>query len=234
MKQVFWLCVFISITRLACAQSFEIQGIQENYRGLIGETVRAPLRLKNLSAKPVTIAIRRISAEIGGTQKNYFCIGNDCFDQKLEEYIIKIEAGHSFNLLQISLEAGLVPGSSVIRYQVFNRDNPSESMDLDLNFTVEEKAEKENIYHSRHIILHNVYPNPVSDYAFAEYKVLDDQAKAKIIIHNILGNAIEEYPLPPSETKVKIRAEFLNAGIYFYTLYLDNEGLITRKLIVKK
>ena len=59
-------------------------------------------------------------------------------------------------------------------------------------------------------------------------------AEAKIIIHNILGSPIDEYSLPSAENRVKIRAESMGAGIYLYTLYLDNEGVITRKLIVKK
>jgi hypothetical protein len=67
-----------------------------------------------------------------------------------------------------------------------------------------------------------------------DYNIINDDIEAKIIIHNILGNAIEEYDLPAAENKVKIRAESMNAGIYFYTLYLDNEGVVTRKLIVKK
>jgi hypothetical protein len=105
---------------------------------------------------------------------------------------------------------------------------------VDLNFSVEERTSKEDIYASNHIILHDVYPNPVVDYAFVNYDLLNDAMEAKIIIHNILGNPIEEYSLPSTENRVKIRADAMDAGIYFYTLYLDNEGVITRKLIVKK
>ena len=48
------------------------------------------------------------------------------------------------------------------------------------------------------------------------------------------GNIVGEYDLNPSETLLRIKTEDLNAGIYFYTLYLDNESVMTRKLIVKK
>jgi hypothetical protein len=234
MKQFLWLAVFYLLAHRLSGQAFEITRPQETYKGIIGEIIKAPLQFKNTTDKPVTLIIRKQTAEIGGTQKNYFCLDNHCLDSKVEDYLIRIEPGQTFNLLHIALEAGLAPGNSVVKYTATNKANPSEIVEFDLHFAVEEKAEKENIYNSRHIILHNVYPNPVDEFAYVDYKVLDDQIKAKIVLHNILGTPIGDYSLPPLETKVKIKAESLNAGIYFYTLYLDNEGVITRKLIVKK
>jgi hypothetical protein len=61
-----------------------------------------------------------------------------------------------------------------------------------------------------------------------------DQIKAKILVHNIIGNVVGEYALSPLDSSVRINTEDLSAGIYFYTLYVENEGVMTRKLIVKK
>ena len=83
-------------------------------------------------------------------------------------------------------------------------------------------------------MLKDVYPNPVVDHALVDYKILNDQIEAKIIIHNILGNNQGEYDLSSSENLLRIPAEGLSPGIYFYTLYINNEGVLTRKLIVKK
>jgi hypothetical protein len=43
-----------------------------------------------------------------------------------------------------------------------------------------------------------------------------------------------EYDLNFQETKVKILADELASGIYFYTVYIDNNGVTTRKMIVRK
>jgi hypothetical protein len=43
-----------------------------------------------------------------------------------------------------------------------------------------------------------------------------------------------DYDLPASETRVKIQADELISGVYFYTVYIDNSGVLTRKLIVRK
>ena len=148
--------------------------------------------------------------------------------------MLRLDPRETISNFQIALDAGLANGISSVKYMVFNRNNSAENLEFDLNFAVDEHSSKEDIYSSPHIIAHDVYPNPVVDYAYVNYAKLNDEVEAKIIIHNILGNPIDEYTLPSDETRVKIRAESMNAGIYFYTLYLDGEGVMTRKLIVKR
>ncbi len=234
MRKILLVYLFISFALCAAAQSFEVSGISENIKGSIGETVKAPLRFKNLTEKPVTLVIRRLQQQIGSTQKNFFCIDNNCLDDKIEDYILKLEPGQTLSSLQIALEGGLVPGPSSVRYQAFSRSNPVHSLEFELNFTIEERPEKNNIYQSRAITVKDVYPNPSIDHAYVDYQVNNDRVKARIRIHNILGNVVGEYDLSPYETLVRIKTEELNTGIYFYTLYVDNESVMTRKLIVKK
>ena len=227
------VCLMASVLRMQ-AQTFEVQTTHDNVKGAIGETLKTPVIFKNTSDKTVVIVIKKVSQQIGTTQKNYFCIDAQCLDSKVEEYTLRVEPNQVINTLHVALEAGLADGHSTIKFIAFNKFTPGESYEFDLDFMVAEREEKAIIFSSSDILLREVYPNPVTDVAYIEYTLLDDRVKAKILIHNILGNTIEEYPLPPDENKVKIRADALTAGIYFYTLYLDNEGVITRKLILKK
>lgn len=232
-RLLFVVCLLVSGLGLR-AQSFEMTTAEETIEGNIGETLKAPLSFKNVSEKSVIIVIRRVSQQIGTTQKNYFCLDNHCLDSKVEDYTLRLEPNQSITNLQIALEAGLAHGSSSVKYIAFNKSNPAETYEFDLNFAVTEREESQVIFSSTDITLKEIYPNPVKDVAYIEYNVLDDRVKAKIRIHNILGNSLDEYPLSPTENRVKIRVDALTAGIYFYTLYLDNEGVITRKLILKK
>lgn len=234
MRAIFSLLILTCLTAGLSAQSFEIGELQEVYQGYIGETVKVPVRLTNHTDKPITLIVRRVSSTLGGTQKSYFCPDNSCLDQKMEDVVLRLEPKETLADFQIALDAGLANAVSSVKYIVFNRYNSSETLEFDLNFAVDEHSSKEDIYSSPHIIVHDVYPNPVADYAYVNYLKLNDEVEAKIIIHNILGNPIDEYNLPAEENRVKIRAESMTAGIYFYTLYLDNEGVMTRKLIVKK
>lgn len=234
MMRFLWIVLVCLPAFELLAQSFEIGQLQDVYKGYIGETVKVPVTFTNTTERPLTLVIRRVSATLGGTQKNYFCPDRECLDQRVEDVLVKLEPNETLSTFEIGLDAGLANGISSAKYMVFNRYNSAETVEFDLNFAVEERTSKEDIFTHPHIILHDVYPNPVVDFAFVNYDISNDDIEAKIVIHNILGNAVDEYVLPVGENKVKIRAESMNAGIYFYTLYLDNEGVVTRKLIVKK
>lgn len=234
MKIVLLAVMLILCARVGSAQGFEITGLQDNYRGTIGETIKAPIRLKNTSDKPISIVVRKISGQIGSTQRNYICIDGNCLDQRVEDYMVKLDPGQSLNTLQVALDAGLVSGESVVRYQVYNRLNPGHAVEFELNFNVEERPQKESIYTSRQVTLHDVYPNPVVDQAVVDYKILNERINAKLVVHNLLGNIVGEYTLPSMENFVRVKTDDLAAGIYFYTLYVDDESVMTRKLIVRK
>lgn len=226
-----WLCCMGSGL---LAQGVEITGLQDSYMGTIGDIVKVPLHFRNNSDKAITLIIRKAGGQIGTSQKNYFCYNGICLEYAVNDIIVKIEAGETLNNLQVALEAGLVPGISSVRYLAYNKSDPSQTLEFNLDFIVEEKPQRSPIYNSRSVALQDVYPNPATDFAFVDYKVLQDQVKAKIVIHSVLGNSMGEYELSIFENQAKIPTGQLNAGIYFYTLYVDGEAVMTRKLIVKK
>lgn len=234
MKKILQLLLLLVLGLDLSAQSFEVGGLQDSYKGFIGETIKVPLSFRNTSARPVSIVIRKAGSVIGTSQKNYFCLDGNCLDQRVEDYSIRIEPGQTLSALQIALESGLIPGVSNVRYFAYNRHNPTEQVELDLSFVVDEKPVRQNIYTSPHITIQDVYPNPSSDYADVDYQILGEPVKAKIVLHNVLGTPIGEYELSSSENKVKIRTEDLKEGVYFYTLYVDREAVITQKLVVNR
>jgi hypothetical protein len=233
MKRFLLLAMFL-IPASLFGQGFEVVASQEAYKGLIGETVKAPVRFKNITDKPITLIIRKLNAQIGSTQRSFYCLANDCFDSKVEDYILRIEPGQTLSSFQVALEAGLVSGVSTLKYLVFNRLSPNATIEFDINFIVEEKPDKQTIYTSKDVTIKDVYPNPIVENAYIDYKLLNDQAKAKIIVHDILGNNVGEYPLSASETLVRIKTEGLASGIYFYTLYINDTAVTTRKIMMRR
>ncbi|MBL7834261.1 MAG: T9SS type A sorting domain-containing protein [Cyclobacteriaceae bacterium] len=229
------LAVGFSFASLALtAQNFEIAGLEDSYKGSVGEVIQAPVRIKNNFDKPITLVIKRIETQIGSSQKNFFCPDNNCLDQRTDTYTVRLEPGETLQRFAIGLEAGLTEGFSSVKYQVFNKANPSDVTLLDINFVVEGKQEKGHIYSSPLITIHDLYPNPVVTSARIDYDIHQEHVKAKIIIHNILGSPLSAYDLLASQNSLKIEADQLNTGIYFYTLYVNNESVLTRKLMVKK
>lgn len=212
------------------AQQFDVNLSTETLKAGIGETVQSGLRIHNNDNKVLNLIIRKSQSNMGSTQFVQICHNGNC----AEELSLRLEPGQSTNDLLITFDAGLVEGISSARYVVINKFNQNEAVEFDVNFSVEEFAERKSIYDSHFITLTDAYPNPAVESAQVDYKIHKSQPSYNIILRNLLGNVVGDYRLAASETKLKMRTDDLNAGIYFFTLYVDGEGVLTRKIMVKK
>lgn len=219
---------------VAKAQRFDLPDIQENYQAVIGESLRIPIKITNQSDKPIFYIIRIAQADLSESQKGYFCLDKNCSETGNSEFSKRIEPGETLQQLAFVLETGLISSQHAIKFQVFPKGNSVEMKEFQVNIQVQERSEKPVLFQSKDITIQDVYPNPVQDYAYIEYRLHNENAKAKLTIHNILGKPMDELELPSSETRVKLQTEEYTSGIYFYTLYLDNNGVLTRKLIIRK
>lgn len=234
-----FMCVIILLLGGAfCvnAQRFVVMDNDKTIEGTIGERLVVPVQIRNISDQPLQIVFQRQDKMIGTSQHSYFCWDSECFDETVEKLPLskRINPGESSAKFRNILETGLAAGFSTVTYLIYDRDNPSDAVEYTVNFEISEREKKPSIFESGSIRINDVYPNPVSDYAIIDYNLNNSEVKAKVVIHNVLGSVMSEIELPYLETKARIRTEELNAGVYFYTLYLDNDGVMTRKLIVRK
>jgi len=234
MNQLFLLLAVFFSGLSACAQSFEWTDRQDNFQAGFGQSLKIPIKIKNTSDKPQFFVVRKAQGEFGPTQKGYFCLGDECLDPGLDQFSKRIEPGETLGNLYYTIEAGLSTTINTLRFEVFPRGTPALGQEQTISVAVEEKPVKSLVFQSRDISIHDIYPNPIADLAYIDYRVHNESIKAKIVIHNILGSPVGHYELPVYETKVKIQADELTNGVYFYTLYLDNIGVLTRKLVVRK
>ena len=219
---------------VGCGQDFDLLDQPDTYNANFSQTIKIPIKIRNSSDKAQVYVVRLVSAELSGTQKGYFCLDKTCLETGVTEFTKRVEAGSILEGLYYTLETGLVSGQYPIKFEVFARGNSQSSIQDGVNVYVEEKQTKAFVFQSRDITIHDIYPNPVIDQAFIEYKLHSENVKAKLVVHNILGSAMNNLDLPYAETKVKIHAEDLTPGVYFYTLYLDDIGVHTRKLVVRR
>ena len=218
----------------AMSQGFELLDRQDTYVTGLGQTLRIPLHIKNNSDRPQFYIIRRTQGDFGSTQKGYFCLDKNCLEPGMDEFSKRVDPGQTLEDLVFVLETGLVTGQNNLRFEVFVKGSYRDVIDHPVTVVVDEKPARNVVFHSNDITIQDVYPNPVSDQAFIDYKIHNEAVKAKVLIHNILGKIMGTYELPTSDTRVKLQADEFPPGVYFYTLYVENEGLITRKLIVRR
>jgi hypothetical protein len=241
MKKIVYIALFTFSGFAACAQSLEIVNTDADRQGVIGQELRTIISVKNISSETVYFSVSEVKKQIGSSQKSFLCIDNECDNGniangsgKINEYVRKLMPGETDSSVEAVLESGLVQGISTISYQVFNVRNPGDNTQIELHYAVNEPPKEGLLYSSLNVDLSDVYPNPVTETAIFDYKIKDDSKEAKIIIHNVLGSIAGEYQLNPFEQQLKVSVENFNPGVYFYSLYIDNEGVATKKLVVRK
>ncbi len=234
MRLIVAIAVLFAST-LASAQGVEWIDKQDTYQAVIGQDSRIPIRIRNTSDRAHTIVIRRVMAELNANQKGYFCVGDECFDGAIDQVTRRLEPGEVASNVYFVVEPGLSATSNAFRFEVFQKNNPQLNLEHSFMLSVEEKQARSFVFQTRVIMVHDVYPNPITDSdAFLDYKLIDENIKAKVVIHNILGSPVGEHEMLFTDTRVKIQAEGFSSGVYFYTIYLDNVGVLTRKLVVRK
>jgi hypothetical protein len=77
------------------------------------------------------------------------------------------------------------------------------------------------------------YPNPASEYVFFNYQIQDRNHRYFIGISDVLGANSRMYPLDPDSRQLRIHLRDMAPGIYFYSLWMNERVIATRKLIVK-
>ena len=231
-----WLIFMMAIVggSEALAQGFDLVDRQDTYQAAVSETLRIPLKIKNTTDKAQFYIIRKGNNDLGGTQKGYFCLDKNCLEAGIDEFSKRIEPGETLSGLYYSLETGLITGQNNLKFEIFIRGNPQGLLQHQVNINIDEHRAKSFVFQSKDITIQDVYPNPVTDQAFIDYKIHNESMKAKVVIHNILGSSIGDYELLNSESRIKIITDDFTSGVYFYTVYLDNNGVLTRKLIVRK
>ncbi|MDH5475554.1 MAG: T9SS type A sorting domain-containing protein [Cyclobacteriaceae bacterium] len=231
------IIVFFLISCFVEAQDIEIlNGSGETYHGGISDKIEVPLKIRNNSDNVVYIFVKRVNNNIGSTQSTNFCWDGECFDTEVNKLPIskKIESGEIVDDFVSVLQAGLVSGFSTVKYQVYTRDNPLDIIEHEITYVVEDKERSNTLYSSDELQLNEVYPNPVKEYAFFDYQITNPEIETKILIHNVLGSVVGEFVLNPLEKELKIPVIEYNPGVYFYTLYIDGDGVITKKLVIRR
>jgi hypothetical protein len=92
----------------------------------------------------------------------------------------------------------------------------------------------EEILNTNGSILYQNSPNPFNIETTIKYQLPTNCTNAKIILYSLSGAQVKEIGIHPSSTSVNITAGELQPGIYLYTLFVNNQKVDTKKLIISK
>lgn len=229
-----WLWLFLPI--ISEAQQIRVLSEGLQFSGDLGSSQRKSIILQNESSQSKTYLLKNFRGNVGSSQKVKICIGDQCFDPKKELAKIKLslEPGEIVTDLYLEFEMGIVETMGSFDLFFVNAENIRETFMVEARYSVSNPNTKIDEFDYKEIKLSDVYPNPSSRVAQLDYQFNNSKVKAKITINSFIGNPIAEYELDPERNSLSINVSDFKEGIYFYTLFLDNKNIVTKKLQIKK
>ncbi|SMG38301.1 Por secretion system C-terminal sorting domain-containing protein [Marivirga sericea] len=232
MKIIFTIFLSIALSASLWAQDILVKDLDGEIVTGFQKTTTKTFKIQNFSNTEKSIRIKQNIDEIQGGSTFIMCYQGVC-SNKNESITISIAANSVSHDIKIMLNGGLSNFNS-IAYLEFIDLKVDHVVKKEIALKVTERNSKDVFFEKGDIAVNSFFPNPAVKNAVMEYTISPYEEDAKITLQNVLGSIVNTYELSPDHNKLSINTEDLNPGVYFYTLSIRDEGLATRKLIVKK
>lgn len=205
-----------------------------DFSGKIGTTQRKSLIIQNESSQQKEYSLRGLLGSVGSSQNLKVCLGERCYDPKKELSKIKfmLGPGEIYTDLYLEFDLGISEGRGSFDLQFIQGNNTRDMFTIEAVYDVYTPNPADTMH--KDISIGEIYPNPSNRIAQIDYDYKNPNAIAKIVLNSFIGNPVAEYQLDPLQKSLAINVSNLNPGIYFYTLFVDNKNIVTKKLVVKK
>lgn len=233
---IFFTCLWLLLPNLGYAQQVRVLSENLAFNGDLGSTQRKTIILQNESDQTKTYFLKNLRGNIGSSQNIRICIGEQCFNPKKDLAKIKLmlNPGEIMTDMYLDFEMGIAETRGAFDLFFVNESNLKDVFVVEAVYEVKNSKTKVNESDYKGMVLSDIYPNPSNRIAQLDYEYKNPKIKGKITINSFIGNPIAEYELDPERSTLLINVSDFTPGFYFYTLYLDNKNIVTKKLQVKK
>lgn len=246
MKKIYFLVLILTL--YACnllAQSLQLQTLSGEIIkngstvGLIWPmnsdtttNVYIEINIKNISSSSVNVKALKVIKTLPAGQGASYCFAGGCFTDTttVSPTILSLTAGETAEDFSAHIIPNNSTGSSIVYYKFYSTQNMNDTVSvyiqteiwhLGINNLANSKAE-----------IGLVYPNPANQRFTAEYS-LTSELNARMVLQNILGSIIREEPIANGKGKIQMDVAGLPEGIYFFSLYLNDKSVSSRKLLIR-
>jgi len=231
-KIVITISLMFLLSLTSKAQDIIIKDINNEITTTFQNSKSESFQIQNFSNQDKSIKIKSNINKMQGGATLLICYDDNC-QESSSSLIINIPANSISDEISIILNGGLSNYKETAYFEFIDME-----VDTGIKKEIELKVSNEQIqelfFSKQDIQVKSFFPNPAVKSAIMEYSINPYEQDAKITLQNVLGSIVDTYKLNPDENKLTISTENLTPGVYFYTLTIDDEGLATRKLIVKK
>ncbi|MBW7846904.1 MAG: T9SS type A sorting domain-containing protein [Bacteroidales bacterium] len=191
-------------------------------------------QVKNNTDREVSVMVRRITHSVVDGTENQFC-WSACYPPFVDVSSVPYPIPGNEMTPEGIFSGHYLPqsktGTSVLEYSFFIEGDPNDSISFVVKFKVEavglaDRKEKASIS--------NAYPNPANGMVNFDLDLGNNERNARLVIQNLLGQPLLEQVIEPGAKHLSIPVSELREGVYFYTLYIDNKNIVSKKLVIRR
>lgn len=242
MKKIILLLIFPTFALTLFGQNLSLSNSSGSLNSEDTVTVYIPndiayeehVYVTNNGASAIDVKVRKKTLELLPGAFNTFCWGQ-CFSPSVDEspYPVTLAAGETNSTgFYADYNAFGADGLTVVRYTFFDVDQPGDSVSVILKFYTTPASVNDNVAIKAEIS--NPYPNPANSKCQFTYSIPMNVNDSKIVIMDLAGNIVHSVTLIPGDGKATVDVTAFASGIYFYSLWLHDKPVTTRKMIVQK
>ncbi|MCC7302633.1 MAG: T9SS type A sorting domain-containing protein [Bacteroidia bacterium] len=178
---------------------------------------------------PKTTYMERQELVLIPSTQNYFC-WDVCYPPFVSTSTngVSITNGGTYTLGTVDYQPQGQLGMSVIRYVIYDFQNPNDSAWFIINWNITPASVEEEMSGS----ILPAFPNPALTHTTINYELQGRNGYLNIC--NMLGEIVKVIPVSSGKNSVTLDVTELKSGIYFYSLVAEHKILATRKFTVSR
>jgi hypothetical protein len=198
------------------------------------EEFLAHMLVKNNTDREMAVKARREDIEVVSGTYNYLCWVS-CFGNDV------VESPDAFNIAAGEMTSDQIfaghyvpqgnTGTTIVKYTFFDANNPDDQVSFSAHFVVSPTSVDDILAKS---VISDVYPNPAGQNVFFDYDLPVEVKSAGVTLFNLLGQEVVSQPISDFSGKLQINISNLPEGVYFYSLTLNQQKAVTKKLIIRR
>lgn len=207
-----------------------------------GDAMVNDLEIHNTTTVAVDFKVGRIITPIDSCANVYFCTGTLCYSpqtalvwypggasQTIGASAVLPNGPGTYGIAAHYDACPTICNDFFVKYQLYNTlAGSADTSVVTINYVCTPAGINEN----KQEVSSSAYPNPSNSFVNINYQVKESYTSGKIIVYDMLGKQVREISIADKQGMAKLNVEDLMAGIYFYSIVLDNKIIATKKLIV--
>jgi hypothetical protein len=188
------------------------------------------LWVKNVSGTNLNVRARKREVQMTTDASLTFCWAGNCFPPSTNISLgtTAIAAGATAKEFSAHFAPNSGRGQSKVRYTFWNEANIADSVSVNVDYNMF-PAGIENITAAT---ISSVYPNPASTDVTVSYAIPTGE-EGRFVVRNLLGSVVKEEILPEGSGKLGFSVAGMTEGLYFYSLLVNGQPAMTKKMIVR-